>query len=100
MTRHFVCCVALGLLPAIHFICISPSSDVALAVPYLLAMFGFYAAGAFVYIRKWPESRWPGRFDIFGQSHQIWHICVVLAAVSWVHGCHVFLKTFTKSHCE
>jgi predicted membrane channel-forming protein YqfA (hemolysin III family) len=26
-----------------------------------------------IYRRRWPESKWPGQFDIIGQSHQIWH---------------------------
>ena len=28
----------------------------------------------YFYRRRWPECRWPGHFDIIGQSHQIWHI--------------------------
>jgi adiponectin receptor len=29
-----------------------------------------------------PEAIKPGRFDIFGSSHQIFHVFVVLAAVA------------------
>ena len=27
-----------------------------------------------IYRNRWPESKWPGKFDIIGQSHQLWHI--------------------------
>lgn len=29
-----------------------------------------------------PERWYPGRFDYFGASHQIFHVCVVLAALA------------------
>ena len=29
-----------------------------------------------------PERLWPGKFDYFFASHQIFHVCVVLAALS------------------
>ena len=35
---------------------------------------------------RWPERTWPGRFDIWGSSHQIFHVFVVLAAASHLHG--------------
>lgn len=100
VTRHLICCVAVGLLPALHFCYISPSEDVALVVPYLLAMFGCYGFGAIFYLTRWPERRWPGRFDLFLHSHQLWHVFVLFAAASWVRGCHVFLQYFNALHCE
>ena len=33
-----------------------------------------------------PEIRWPGLFDIWGASHQIFHVFVVLGAVSHFYG--------------
>ena len=44
----------------------------------LLAVHG---VGITFMLTKWPESRWPGRFDYWFQSHQIWHVCVTLGAV-------------------
>jgi len=100
MPRHFIVCVAAGLVPAIHFVCLTSYDDVITVVPYLLLMFGCYGMGAVFFVTRWPECSWPGRFDIFGQSHQIWHIFVVLAALSWVWGCRVFMHRFNKDHCE
>jgi len=41
---------------------------------------GLYILGALLYGFRWPESHWPGKFDFFGTSHQIFHILVVVAA--------------------
>ena len=37
--------------------------------------------GAFFYAARIPESIRPGKFDIWGSSHQIFHVMVVLATV-------------------
>eukprot|EP00879_Flechtneria_rotunda_P011392 GHRR01011899.1.p1 GENE.GHRR01011899.1~~GHRR01011899.1.p1 ORF type:complete len:423 (+),score=147.84 GHRR01011899.1:118-1386(+) len=42
-----------------------------------------YVCGAVIYACRIPERWYPGSFDIFGHSHQLWHASVVLAA--WVH---------------
>lgn len=96
----FITCVGLGLVPAIHFLILADRQSIDLVVPYLVGMFGFYAAGAAFFVTKWPESRWPGRFDIWGQSHQLWHLCVLLAATSWVRGAHAFAEHFARLECE
>ncbi|TVY78554.1 ADIPOR-like receptor SPBC12C2.09c [Lachnellula suecica] len=38
----------------------------------------FYLLGALIYSIKIPERWNPGLFDIWGSSHQIFHVCVVL----------------------
>lgn len=100
MTRHFIVCVALGVIPAAHFMCISSREGVARVAPYLAAMFGCYGIGALFFVSRWPERRWPGRFDLLGHSHQFWHIFVLLAAVSWVRGSFAMLDHYGKLVCE
>lgn len=39
--------------------------------------------GCVVYTIKFPERWFPGRFDIWGASHQVMHIMVVLAALCY-----------------
>jgi channel protein (hemolysin III family) len=39
-----------------------------------------YIIGAVLYIIRFPEKLYPGRFDIFGTSHQLLHIAVLIAA--------------------
>ena len=45
-------------------------------------LMGFlYLAGAAVYASRVPERWFPGRLDLVGHSHQLWHVAVVLAAL-------------------
>jgi len=41
-----------------------------------------YIFGAVMYAKRVPEKWAPGKFDIWGSSHQIFHFCVVLAALA------------------
>ena len=40
-----------------------------------------YGIGAGFFVTRWPESRWPGKFDFFCSSHQIFHVLVVVGSV-------------------
>ncbi|KAL6910523.1 mPR-like GPCR protein [Trichoderma evansii] len=55
-------------------------------MPYYLAEAGCLLLGALIYVTKFPESRFPGKFDIFGSSHQLFHILVVFATVAQLIG--------------
>uniref|UniRef100_A0A7S3CPH7 Uncharacterized protein n=1 Tax=Strombidium rassoulzadegani TaxID=1082188 RepID=A0A7S3CPH7_9SPIT len=46
----------------------------------------FYVIGVFFYITQWPECRCKNTFDIFGSSHQIFHVCIILAALTHYYG--------------
>lgn len=48
-----------------------------------------YLLGAATYACRIPERWYPGKFDIMGHSHQLWHAAVVLAA--WVHYCAMMI---------
>ncbi|PGH23372.1 hypothetical protein AJ80_02625 [Polytolypa hystricis UAMH7299] len=54
-----------------------------------------YILGAVIYAARVPERWYPGRFDILGSSHQIFHVFVVLAAISHLRG---LLKAFDYRH--
>ncbi|RHX98901.1 hypothetical protein DYB37_006368 [Aphanomyces astaci] len=47
----------------------------------LVAMGVLYLVGATIYGTRFPERYFPGHFDVWGHSHQLWHICVVAAAL-------------------
>ncbi|KAL7940022.1 mPR-typeG-protein-coupled receptor [Trichoderma barbatum] len=77
-------------------------------MPYYLIEGGFLLLGALVYVvsirvscmmeihskylcamslqTKFPESRYPGKFDIYGSSHQLFHILVVFATATQMNG--------------
>mmetsp|Transcript_22874 Transcript_22874/g.16182 ORF Transcript_22874/g.16182 Transcript_22874/m.16182 type:complete len:102 (-) Transcript_22874:90-395(-) len=49
---------------------------------YIYAAAGaIYIIGALIYIFRMPERCSPGRFDLCGASHQIFHIMVVTACL-------------------
>ena len=49
-------------------------------------------AGALIYALRVPERWRPGSFNILFNSHQIFHIAVVLAAWVHYHAIHIILK--------
>lgn len=54
-----------------------------------------YIIGASIYATRIPEKWYPGRFDVVGSSHQIFHVFVVAAAASHLVG---LLKAFDYRH--
>ncbi|KAF2202355.1 HlyIII-domain-containing protein [Delitschia confertaspora ATCC 74209] len=56
-----------------------------------------YILGAFIYAMRIPERLKPGAFDIWGSSHQIFHVLVVLAAASHLVG---LIKAFDFEHSQ
>ncbi|KAL1583124.1 hypothetical protein WHR41_08258 [Cladosporium halotolerans] len=54
-----------------------------------------YILGAMIYAARVPERWSPGAFDIWGSSHQIFHVLVVLAAAAHLVG---LLKAFDYAH--
>jgi len=75
----------LGLLSAIPFIhqSVFVSNRYLPHLDLFYWIFGgiLYIAGATIYMLRLPERFFPGLFDIFGSSHQIFHIFIVIAAV-------------------
>ncbi len=47
------------------------------SVPYIAAVGASYLFGLYVYTVQCPERHAPGKFDVCGHSHQIWHLLVV-----------------------
>ncbi|KAJ3303296.1 hypothetical protein HDV03_004034 [Kappamyces sp. JEL0829] len=56
------------------------------AIGYVILMACQYVLGAFFYASRIPERFWPGKFDYFFQSHQIWHVLVVTATLTLWRG--------------
>lgn len=55
-------------------------------MPYYFLEGLIYGTGAFFFITRFPESVWPGSFDIWWSSHQIFHVLVVIAAATHMYG--------------
>ena len=54
-----------------------------------------YISGAAIYAARVPEKWSPGKYDIWGSSHQIFHVLVVLAAASHLVG---LIQAFDYEH--
>jgi adiponectin receptor len=82
--------LALGLfagMPLLHFVIrYDMFMPFLSSIPYILLMAANYICGVLIYIYKVPERWWPGKFDIYGHSHQIWHFMVLMAAISHYFG--------------
>ncbi|PVH67396.1 hemolysin-III family protein [Cadophora sp. DSE1049] len=77
----FVAIGLLGIVPLVHGLNVfGISRMVRKAFPYTLVKAGCLLSGTLFYATRFPESRYPGKFDLWG-SHAIFHILVVCAAV-------------------
>lgn len=77
-----------GVVPAMHYLYVEfPQNKVALGtIGWLILMGSLYIAGALIYILRIPERIFPGKCDIFFQSHQIFHVFVLVAAFTHYYG--------------
>merc|ERR1712115_33768 len=58
----------------------------AIGFNWLVTQGVLYILGAGIYAARVPERFVPGRFDIVGSSHQIFHVLVLLAAAAHLKG--------------
>ncbi|KAF0291092.1 Adiponectin receptor protein [Amphibalanus amphitrite] len=63
-------------------------------------MGALYVAGALLYAFRVPERWFPGKCDIYFQSHQIFHVLVVAAAMVHYHGVsELAMHRLTNGEC-
>lgn len=94
----FVGLGASGVVPILHMLIAEynyPQLNELMGLNWVILQGGLYIFGAFLYASRWPERQFPGIFDIWGSSHQIFHVCVVLAAASHLNG---MAKAFDHHH--
>ncbi|KAI0016480.1 hemolysin-III channel protein Izh2 [Xylariomycetidae sp. FL0641] len=93
----FVGLGASGVVPVCHALTIYGyrSLDERMGLSWVLLQGFFYIFGAFLYAVRWPERSFPKTFDIWGSSHQLFHILILLAAASHLKG---MAKAFDYHH--
>ncbi|KAH6635625.1 hemolysin-III related-domain-containing protein [Chaetomium sp. MPI-SDFR-AT-0129] len=71
-----------GVVPILHALEFYGFSELdnRMGLSWILLEGCLYTFGAFLYAARFPERKFPGAFDIWGSSHQIFHVCVLLAA--------------------
>ncbi|CAK7339740.1 unnamed protein product [Dovyalis caffra] len=82
-----------GIGPILHKLILFWDQPEALhTTGYEVLMGIFYGLGALVYATRIPERWMPGKFDIAGHSHQLFHVLVVAGAYTHYHAGLVYLK--------
>ncbi|KAK7398472.1 hypothetical protein QQX98_012159 [Neonectria punicea] len=96
-TLMFVALGLSGVVPVIHGCMIYgvQGLDERMSVKLVVLHGAMYIFGAFLYAFRWPERSFPQTFDIWGSSHQIFHMCVIMAAVTHFYG---MSKAFDYHH--
>ncbi|KAH8695326.1 putative hemolysin-III channel protein Izh2 [Talaromyces proteolyticus] len=86
-----------GLVPVLHGLWLYDIEQMTyqIGLDWLLLQGFLYILGATIYAARVPERLWPGKFDILGSSHQIFHVLVVCAAVVHLTG---LLRAFDYRH--
>ncbi|GFR07944.1 adiponectin receptor protein [Trichonephila clavata] len=77
-----------GAIPAIHYLFVEGWFPTFYTAPFawLCLMGVLYITGAIFYALRVPERFCPGKCDIWFNSHQIFHILVIVAACIHYHG--------------
>ncbi|RCV46071.1 hypothetical protein SETIT_9G503000v2 [Setaria italica] len=77
----FACMGMSGLVPIVHkMLVFGDRPEAVLTTGYEMAMGAAYLAGVVVYATRVPERWMPGRFDLAGHSHQLFHVLVIAGA--------------------
>ncbi|KAK3072297.1 hypothetical protein LTR53_007073 [Teratosphaeriaceae sp. CCFEE 6253] len=92
--------VAMGLsavIPVIHGLQMYGAAQLEkqMGLSWVVSQGVLYIVGAAVYASRVPERWRPGAFDLYGSSHQIFHVLVLLAAAAHLMG---LLKAFDYEH--
>ncbi|KAB8289851.1 hypothetical protein EYC80_010483 [Monilinia laxa] len=70
-------------------------------MPYYFAEALLLLIGVVCFTKRWPESWMPGSFDLLGNSHQIFHLLVILAlALHLVGLLQAFDYNYGRGECR
>jgi len=58
-----------------------------------------YLVGLIFYVTRYPESRHPGKFDIWWTSHQWWHVCIIIGEYVWFTGFSSYMRWRISTPC-
>jgi len=84
----FILTALSGFAPIIHGLLLYGWNEMLIrsGMQYYLLEGLVYGIGAFFFLTRIPESIWPGSFDIWFSSHQIFHVLVVIASQVHLYG--------------
>lgn len=77
----WIACGSSGLIPLTLLYLYEPAEEVIKFSPFYILLGGaFYIGGALLYGKLYPECNSPGKYDLIGASHQIFHVSVLFGA--------------------
>lgn len=89
-----------GIAPILHKLILFRNRPEAIyTTGYEVLMGLFYGIGALIYAMRIPERWMPGKFDIAGQSHNIFHVLVVAGAFTHYCAGLVYLRWRDMEGC-
>ncbi|TKY74965.1 Heptahelical transmembrane protein ADIPOR3 [Spatholobus suberectus] len=89
-----------GVAPIIHKLILHRHQPEALQTTgYEILMGVLYGLGALIYATRIPERWMPGKFDIAGHSHQLFHVLVVAGAYTHYRDGLVYLRWRDSKGC-
>ena len=82
-----------GFAPALHGLALYGRDEPAMrqAFAHYAAMGALYVLGAATFAARIPERWAPGKFDVWGHSHQLFHVAIVAAAAVHWRGIRILL---------
>ncbi|XP_075588664.1 adiponectin receptor protein isoform X3 [Dermatophagoides farinae] len=93
----FLCFGLSNVIPGVHWYLILDSR--LLTAYYLFILQGaLYVIGSLLYANRIPERLFPGKCDYMFQSHQIFHVLVVLAAFVHLNGINLMAESRLHNH--
>lgn len=89
-----------GVAPIVHKMILYQDQPEALQTTgYEVLMGLLYGLGALIYATRIPERWMPGKFDIAGHSHQLFHILVVAGAYTHYRAGLIYLRWRDSQGC-
>ncbi|XP_069118210.1 membrane progestin receptor beta-like [Argopecten irradians] len=67
---------------------------------HITLTFPAFGAQAFFFLSQIPERFFPGKFDIVGHSHQIFHVCATVAQLLQMRAVHQDIQNGVSSHAQ
>jgi len=99
----FLALAASGIIPSIHYIMAEGFSSAIndARFDWLMLMALLYIFGTMLYAMRIPERFFPGKFDIWFQSHQLFHFFVIIGAFVHYRGIsEMAIRRLTTASCK
>lgn len=89
-----------GVAPILHKMALFGNQPEAIQTTgYEILMGILYGLGALIYAMRIPERWRPGKFDIAGHSHQLFHVLVVAGAYTHYRAGLIYLQWRDSNRC-